>query len=88
MKIWITILYLFLASPAFAMELPAADSPAAKLYAQRCSGCHALAHPGRLDWEQWRHMLHVMKQRMSERAMELPADEWKQIAGYLKRNAR
>jgi len=88
MKIILTLACLFLASPAFAMDLPEADSPAAQLYTQRCSGCHALAHPGRLDWEQWRHMLHEMKLRMTERDMKMPDDEWRQIAGYLKRHAR
>ncbi len=88
MRVLMVSICLLIASPAWAMEIPEADTASAKLYAQRCSVCHSLPHPGRLDWPHWRSMLHVMKQRMDDRGMEMPAEEWKQIAGYLKRHAR
>ncbi|MDX8412831.1 MAG: cytochrome c [Mariprofundales bacterium] len=70
------------------MDLPEAERSAAKLFAARCSVCHALPHPKRLDWPHWQHMLRVMKQRMAERDISMPNEEWHQIADYLKRNAR
>jgi len=74
-------------SPAWAMDIPAAGSAGGKLFAQRCATCHALPHPKRLDWMHWRHMLALMKQRMDEKDMSMPKEEWQQISAYLKRNA-
>ncbi len=76
------------AQPALAMEIPDAHSPVARLYAERCAACHALPHPKHLAWPAWRHTLHLMKQRMNERGMQMRADEWRQIAAYLRRHAR
>ncbi|RMH49982.1 MAG: cytochrome c, partial [Zetaproteobacteria bacterium] len=67
---------------AQAMELPDADSKGARLFAARCSVCHALPHPKRLDWTHWRHMLRVMKRRMAERNITLPDEQWRRIAAY------
>jgi len=92
MKILITILCLVFTSPAWAtalnMDIPDANSSSAKLFSQRCSVCHSLPHPARLDWPHWRSMLHVMKQRMQERDISLPDEEWRQISGYLQQHAR
>jgi len=89
MKILITVLCLMFTAPAWATEIPDADSAAAQLFAQHCSACHALPSPRRLDWSHWRNILHMMKQRMDERGVsEPPPDEWRQIAGYLKSHAR
>jgi len=79
---------MFYISSAGATEIPDADSAAAKLFAQRCSVCHSLPHPARLDWPHWRSILHVMKQRMDERDISMPDQEWRQIAGYLQSHAR
>ncbi|MFQ5344457.1 MAG: hypothetical protein ACE5DZ_00695 [Mariprofundus sp.] len=92
MKILMITLCLVFVSPVWAaagnMDIPDADSAAAQLFSQRCSGCHSLPHPGRLDWDHWRSMLHVMKRRMAERDISMPDEEWRQIAGYLKSHAR
>lgn len=88
MKIIITILTLVFITPVWATEIPDASSASARLFSQRCSACHSLPHPARLDWPHWRSMLHVMKQRMDERRMSMPNEEWRQIAGYLKQHAR
>ena len=37
--------------------LPEPDSAGARLYRQRCSGCHRLYHPGLLTPEMWQFML-------------------------------
>ncbi|MDQ6964314.1 MAG: cytochrome c [Mariprofundales bacterium] len=72
----------------WSMNLPEADSSAAQLFSSRCSSCHALPHPKRLDWPHWQSMLRLMKRRMAERGMTMPNEEWHQIADYLKQHAR
>jgi len=74
--------------PAWASDIPDADSASARVFSQRCSACHSLPHPARLDWEHWRSILHLMKQRMDEREMTIPTEDWKQISSYLKQHAR
>jgi len=88
MRVWMMILFLSMATNASAMDIPDADSAGARLYAERCSTCHALAHPKRLDWEHWQSMLGVMKMRMDEKGMEMDKAEWQEIAAYLKHYAR
>jgi len=88
MKYIIIVLAMLFVSPAWATEIPDADSASAQLFSQRCSICHSLPHPKRLDWQHWRSMLHLMKQRMAERDISLPNEEWRQIAGYLQSHAR
>jgi len=89
MRVLFTILLLIASSSAWAMDIPNADSAGGKLFAARCSTCHALPHPQRLDWPHWRHMLGLMQQRMAERGAPEPSrEEWRQIADYLKTHAR
>lgn len=88
MIIIITILCLMFTMPAWASDIPDADSASARVFSQRCSACHSLPHPARLDWEHWRSILHLMKQRMDEREMTIPTEDWKQISSYLKQHAR
>ncbi len=89
MKTLITIAILTVSMPAWGMDIPDADSAGGRLFAARCSGCHALPHPKRLDWPHWRHMLGLMKRRMAERGVAEPTkEEWRQIAAYLKSHAR
>ncbi len=88
MKILITVLCLMFTSPAWATDIPDADSAAAQLFAQRCSVCHSLPHPKRLDWPHWRSILHVMKQRMDEKNISMSNEDWRQISGYLQSHAR
>ncbi len=83
------VLLMIVALPAWGVDIPDADSPGGKLFATRCSTCHTLPHPKRLDWPHWRHMLGVMKQRINERSVPGPTkEEWQQIAAYLKTHAR
>ena len=86
---WMLAVAFVAAGPAWGMDLPDADSAGARLFAARCSACHALPHPKRLDWPHWRHMLGVMRSRMHERGVPEPTrEEWRQIAAYLKAHAR
>jgi hypothetical protein len=73
--------------PAWATEIPDADSAPAQVFSKRCTACHSLPHPARLDWEHWRSMLHLMKQRMDEKDISISVEEWQQISSYLKSHA-
>ncbi len=84
----LAIMCILAVGTAAAMEIPEADSPDAKLFAARCSICHALPHPKRLDWPHWRHILKLMHRRAKERGVNIPPEEWRRIAAYLKRHAR
>ena len=88
MRTLLLLLSLMIVQPVWGMDLPDADSPAARLFAERCSACHTLPHPKRLDWPHWQHMLRVMKQRMEARGMAMTTEEWRMIADYLRAHAR
>ncbi len=84
-----TIAIMFSLPSLAATPIPDADLPEAKLYAEKCSSCHALPHPKRLYAGQWRHMLEVMYMRISERNKEPLSDEEQQaILKYLESHAR
>jgi len=78
-----------MSSGALAADIPEAGSADAAVYMERCAACHALPHPGRLDWQRWRDMLYLMDRRMDERGFDKPSqEEWQAIARYLKSHAR
>ena len=69
--------------------IPDMESPEAKVYITRCSGCHALPHPSRLDMVRWRKIIKVMKIRMQERGYPpMTEDEEKMILEYLRKYSR
>jgi cytochrome c1 len=87
---FIFVLLMLFVMPAWAdTPIPDADSPEAKVYAEKCSACHSLPHPKRLYFEQWQHMLKVMYMRISERNSEpLTEQEQEAILRYLKAHSR
>lgn len=71
------------------MSIPDAHSPAAQLYAGKCSACHSLPHPKRNSYREWRHLLALMQLRMAERGMPvLTGEEKETLLGYLQSHAR
>ena len=69
--------------------IPEMESPEAKVYITRCSGCHALPHPSRLDMVRWRKIIEVMKIRMKERGYPpMTEEEEKMILRYLQKHSR
>jgi len=69
--------------------LPDRDSVAAQTFVSRCGVCHAVPHPGRLDYQGWVSLLPLMEQRMAERGMmPLTAEDRQLILAYLQENAR
>ncbi|MDX8404042.1 MAG: hypothetical protein R8K54_06505 [Mariprofundaceae bacterium] len=89
-KFYLILIAYMLAAPAYAATpIPDANSPQAKVYAEKCSLCHALPHPKRLPFSSWKHMLKLMDQRMMERkAVPLEPEERRAITAYLKQHAR
>ena len=69
--------------------IPAPESEEAKVYRERCSGCHSLPHPKRHTFEQWRHLLKVMEKQMRhEGTPPMTASEKAAILEYLKKHSR
>lgn len=69
-------------------SLPEPESPAARLYQQRCSVCHRLYAPSLLTSEMWRFMLGRMEMEMQRRGVPLPTPaEQASILEYLQKHA-
>ncbi len=70
-------------------SLPEPESPAARLYQQRCSLCHRLYAPSILTAEMWRFMLERMDMEMQRRSVPLPTSEERAILlEYLQKHAQ
>ncbi|MEJ2684225.1 MAG: cytochrome c [Candidatus Sulfobium sp.] len=68
--------------------IPGASSPAARLYVEKCGPCHSVPHPKRHTFEEWRHIIIVMKERMESKGMTFTPEERKIVLGYLKQHSR
>jgi hypothetical protein len=69
-------------------SLPESESPAARLYQQRCSTCHRLYAPSILTSEMWRFMLGRMELEMQRRGVPPPTpDERATLLEYLQKHA-
>ncbi|NOT57231.1 MAG: hypothetical protein HOP18_21725 [Deltaproteobacteria bacterium] len=69
-------------------SLPEPESPAARLYQQRCSQCHRLYGPTLLTPEMWAVMVTRMEQEMSRRGVApLKVEEKQTILEYLRKHA-
>ena len=67
-------------------KLPEPDSPAAKLYAERCNNCHRVFAPSSLKYEMWKIQVDRMQGELARRGLEpLTAAERTMILEYLKR---
>lgn len=68
--------------------LPEAGSPAARLYANQCSQCHAPYNPHEMTGAMWEMQVAMMDQKMREAGMApIAAGDREAILDYLKRNA-
>jgi hypothetical protein len=69
-------------------QLPDADSPPARLYRERCGGCHQPYDPHSLTAAMWRIQVAAMMPKMTE-AGQPPLSQADQavILAYLERNA-
>lgn len=80
---------LYVSLTACEATLPEPDSEGARLYRQRCSGCHRLYHPGLLTPEMWQFMLARMDTEFVRLGrLPLSATERRIIFDYLNAHAR
>ena len=64
--------------------LPDPESPGARLYAARCTGCHRLYAPGLLTGEMWKITVARMQGELARRGLPpLSADEQALLVDYL-----
>ena len=69
--------------------IPAAQSEAALLFADKCGECHAVPHPARHSADDWPHYVALMEQRMRERDITLLNEAQRQlILSYLSEYGR
>ncbi len=69
-------------------KLPEPESPAAKLYAARCNGCHRVYAPSVLKFEMWKVKVAAMQGEMARRGVPpLSAEEQTMLLEYLQRYA-
>jgi len=69
--------------------IPAPQSEAALLFADKCGECHAVPHPARHSADDWPHYVALMEQRMRERDIALLSEAQRQlILSYLSEYGR
>lgn len=70
-------------------KLPEPDSPAAKLYASRCNGCHRVYAPASLTYEMWKYQVERMQGEIVRHGLApLSSQERGLVLAYLKRYAQ
>ena len=68
--------------------LPEPESPGARLYADRCTGCHRLYAPSVLTAEMWKITVARMQGELARRGLPpLTTDEQAQLLDYLDRHS-
>lgn len=82
-------LFFFTGCASSSYKIPDAESAGAKLFIERCSGCHATPHPKRHSADEWPHYVVLMEKRMVQRDKPPLSDsERKLIMEYLVQHAR
>ena len=83
-KLWVVTLVLTGVVSGCNAALPESDSPEARLYQQKCSGCHRLYAPGVLTAEMWGFMVARMEKEFRRRGVPpLTEEEKRTILSYL-----
>jgi len=79
---------LLLLAPGCTQPLPEPESAAARLYAERCQGCHGLFAPHSMTAAMWQFQVGRMQGEMVRRGVApLNPDEMKTILDYLARHS-
>ncbi len=70
-------------------SLPEPESPGARLYTERCGGCHRVYAPQLLTFAMWEMMIDRMQGEMARRGVPpLSADERAVLLPYLRKHAQ
>ena len=72
---------LFLGGCATWQRLPGVKSEDARVYVKRCGVCHAVPHPDRLNYNQWKEKIAVMK---GNQMPVITAQEKQSVLSYIK----
>jgi hypothetical protein len=68
--------------------LPEPESPAARVYAERCGDCHRAYMPGSMTWPMWEYQLGRMRLLYAQlRRPWLSPQEESLVIDYLQRHA-
>jgi hypothetical protein len=69
-------------------RLPEPDSPGARLYGERCTGCHRLYAPESMKAAMWEFTLKRMQGELARRGVPpLSPDEYETVRAYLERHS-
>jgi hypothetical protein len=69
-------------------KLPEPDSTGAKLYSERCDGCHRIFAPSTLKYEMWKVQVDRMQGELVRRGLSpLTTEERATVLDYLKRHS-
>jgi hypothetical protein len=80
---------MFLALAACNAKLPEAESPGAKLYAERCGTCHRVHAPTSLTFEMWKVQVERKQGTMVRQGLPpLTPAEREVLLDYLKRHSQ
>jgi len=81
---------LAMALAACQRKLPEENSPAARLYVERCGTCHAAYNPRSLTAAMWDTQMRLMEDKCMRQSggQPLTAEQRKTILDYLIRNAQ
>ncbi len=76
----LTVLALFFNGCVTMQRLPEEKSADAQVYIKRCSTCHAIPHPARLNFHHWKDKIAVMK---NEQMPVITAKEKESVLSYI-----
>jgi len=72
-----------------AFDVPEAETPDGQAFVRRCSLCHALPDPTRMEYAKWVAAVGRMTQNIrAQNVPQMPPEELEQILRYLKRHAK
>ena len=84
----ILLAYTAIALFACDAKLPEPESPAARLYAARCDGCHRIYAPSLLKYEMWKIQVERMQVDIIRKGLPpLTPEELTLLLDYLKRHS-
>ena len=78
-------LTLFLNSCVTMQKLPEEGSADAQVYIRRCSTCHTIPHPARLNFHHWKNKIVVMKNKQMP---VIKAKEKESVLSYIKMQSK
>lgn len=84
----VALLALLVCLAACDTSLPEPESPGARLYAERCSGCHRLYAPHSMKAEMWKLTVKRMQGELARRGLRpLDGSETALLLSYLERHS-